>query len=391
MSDYLTNSLDTADALVDISNVVRNEALGGSGKADFVRLERVALALADMYNDQRVTLFGVTDRSLFHRDLFDDPWQLHRLDEWESSGKILVAGKADPQLLAAGEETGLPIISGDHFRGHRREFPYLDQRDDALLEPWADGRGTVRLRHPEYESRPEWEVSRIEEIDLLLQQGINEHREEVLGRFWSCPDERCSRHEPAGKPFVLLPLWRRGRLICDVHGLEMEDRGPRPRMVQLKIRRDGTVCRRFSVAEGESMVVGRSGEGIDLYPFLDAAERSHVSRVHLRFDLNAEGLTITDLSTNGTTLILQGGRRRLNLRRHTQPFTVGDEAEIVPGLEIVRSGRQYPSELPGPPRLCGGRRSLPAPGAKPRSADGTRASRSNLGGEDNGQAEKCRT
>lgn len=73
----------------------------------------------------------------------------------------------------------------------------------------------------------------------------------------------------------------------------------------------------------------------------------------LRFDLAAEGLTITDLSTNGTTLILQGGRRRLNLRRHTQPFTVGDEAEIVPGLEIVRSGRQYPAELPSPPRISG--------------------------------------
>jgi hypothetical protein len=94
-------------------------------------------------------------------------------------------------------------------------------------------------------------------------------------------------------------------------------------MVQLKLRRDGTVRRRITVAEGESLVVGR--------------------------------LTITDLSTNGTRLILQGGRRRLNLRHHTQPFTVGDEAVIVPGLEIVRSGRQYPSELRSPPRLSGRR------------------------------------
>jgi hypothetical protein len=101
-----------------------------------------------------------------------------------------------------------------------------------------------------------------------------------------------------------------------VHGLVMEGQGPRPRMVRLEIRGDGTVRRRFTVAEG---------------------------------------LTITDLSTNGTTLILQGGRRRLNLRRHTQPFTVGDEAVIVPGLEIVRSGRQYPSELRSPPRLSGRR------------------------------------
>lgn len=346
MSDYLTNSLDAADALVDVANVARNENLGGSGRADLARVDHIAIALAELYNDERVTLFGIADQSLFTRELFDDPWRMRRLNEWRQLMKILVVPKADVRLLAAGDETGLPIISGDRFRGHWREFPYLNERDDALLEPWVDGEGNVRLRHPELGARPDWELSRIEEIDVLLQQGIDRHRDDVLSRFWSCPDERCPRHEPASKPFVLLPLLSKGRLICDLHGLEMEDRGPRPRMAQLKIVQDGMVRDRFTVAEGQPVVVGRSGVGVELHPYLNAAGRAHVSRAHLRFDLDETGLTITDLSTNGTILVPGEGRPALPLHRSTRPFAVGGRAEIVPGLEIVRSGRQYPSELP---------------------------------------------
>jgi hypothetical protein len=130
-------------------------------------------------------------------------------------------------------------------------------------------------------------------------------------------------------------------------------------MVQLKLRRDGTVRRRITVAEGESLVVGR--------------------------------LTITDLSTNGTRLILQGGRRRLNLRHHTQPFTVGDEAVIVPGLEIVRSGRQYPlGTAESSPALRAAAGVFHRPAANRDPLTGPRASRGNLAGEDNGRAKKCR-
>ena len=37
-----------------------------------------------------------------------------------------MADKADMPLLQIAEETGLPIITGDRFVGHRREFPWLD-------------------------------------------------------------------------------------------------------------------------------------------------------------------------------------------------------------------------------------------------------------------------
>jgi FHA domain len=92
------------------------------------------------------------------------------------------------------------------------------------------------------------------------------------------------------------------------------------------------------------MIVGRSSGAVDLSPFLDETARRGVSREHLRLNLDADRLTLTDLSRNGTLLILRDGTR-LDIHQATHPFTVGDRAQIHPTLEIIRSGRRYPSEL----------------------------------------------
>jgi hypothetical protein len=346
MSEMLVNDPDSADALLDMSNVLRDTRLGGQGPADLVRLERVGNALATLYGAATITMFGVADRSLLAQpELFLDQGQRRTLRRLADSGLIYEAVKADVPLLRIAEETGLPIITSDRFVGHRREFPWLDDRDDAVLEPLADPHGNVYLRHVILDRRDEWQMSISEERDVLLQQGLS-RQVEVLGRYWSCPEQRCARHDPASGPFVLLPVASGGRLICDLHGREMIDLGPRPRVAQLKVMRDGRERRRFTVTEDEPVSVGRSPGGVDLSPFLSAADELRVSRKHLLFDFDSGGLAVTDQSTNGTTLFLRGGTR-LGFHRDTHSFTAGDRAEIVPGLEIIRSGRLYPAELPG--------------------------------------------
>ena len=345
----LTSDPNRADALVDLSNVLRNTKLGGPGPADLVRLERVGEALAELYGSMRIAMLAIADTSLLAaRDLFLDQGQRRRLREWQESGLIQVAGKADIPLLLLAEETGLPIITRDRFVGHRREFPWLDGSDDAVLEPYAGPYGEVFLRHVMLDGESEWDLSRVEENDLLLQQGLS-HRVEVLGRYWGCPEPRCPRHDPMRSPFVMLPVARGGRLVCDLHGLDMEDRGPRPRVAQLKVMQNGRERHRFSVGQGQPVTVGRSPEGMDLSPFLPDADRLQVSRAHLRFELDSVRLTITDTSRYGTVLILKDGTR-LDLHHATHPFIVRDRAEVWPGLEIIRSGRRYPAELPGPGR-----------------------------------------
>jgi hypothetical protein len=363
MSDMLVNDADRADALVDMSNVLRNTQLGGRGPADLVRLERVGEALATLYGATQIAMFGVADSNLLTQPgFFLDAWQRRTLRGWADSGLILTAGKADEPLLQIAEETGLPIITSDRFSGHRREYPWLNDRDDAVLEPQADQYGNIFLRHVTLHRTDEWLESRSAEHDLLVQQGLSRHVE-LLGRYWGCPEPRCARHDPASSPFVLLPLARGGRLVCEQHGLDMVDLGPRPRVAQLKIMREGREQGRFTVIQREPVTVGRSARGVDLSPFLDKTALSHVSRAHLRFDLDSDRLTVTDMSRNGSRLILRDGTQ-LDFHRATHSFTVGDRIQVHPSLEIIRSGRRYPSELSAS-RRTPSKRTPPRPPSAP--------------------------
>jgi hypothetical protein len=344
MPELLTNDPNVADALLDMSNILRAADLGGRGAASLSRMFRVGEALASFYGADQVKLFGVADRSLLDRpDLISDFRHQQMLRRWETDGLILVEGKADNPLLQIAEETGLPIITRDRFVGHRREYRWLDGSEDAVLEPTGDGQGGVRLRRVTLEQKYEWEISIGEERDLFVQQGLLRRRE-ALGRYWKCPEQRCPRHDPKNSRIVLLPRRRGGRLICDLHGLDMIDLGPRPQAAQLKIMHDGQERGRFTVTEGAPVTVGRSADGINLLDLVDRDVVRDVSRFHLRLEFDEGRLTITDTSRNGTTLIFRNGAE-LELRDDSRPFSAGDRAQFHPGLEIVRSGRRYPSEL----------------------------------------------
>ena len=169
---------------------------------------------------------------------------------------ILVAGKADIPLLQIAAETGLPIITSDRFGGHRREFPWLDGSDDAVLEPRANRRGRVFLQHITLTPKTDWEMSVSEERDLLIQQGLSQHVE-ALGRYWGCPEPRCPRHDPRTSPFVLLPVANGSSLVCDQHRLDMVDLGLRPRLAQLKVMQNGLERHRFTVTQDDPLFVGR--------------------------------------------------------------------------------------------------------------------------------------
>src|ERR1035441_9603521 len=108
----LINDPNRADALLDMSNILRNTRLGGRGPADLVRLKGVGEALAALYGAATIAMFGVADRSLLTQSgLFLDSRQRRTLRDWEESRLILVAGKADVPLLQMAGETGLPIIT----------------------------------------------------------------------------------------------------------------------------------------------------------------------------------------------------------------------------------------------------------------------------------------
>ena len=108
---------------------------------------------------------------------------------------------------------------------------------------------------------------------------------------------------------------------------------------------NGRERHRFTVIQDEPLFVGRFPGPADLSPFLDETTRRGVSRCPPALRPRRRRLTVTDVSLNGTWLFLRDGTR-LHLRHATHAFTVGDRAQIQPSLEIIRSGRRYPSELP---------------------------------------------
>ncbi|MGV9663789.1 hypothetical protein [Nocardia niigatensis] len=343
MDEFLTADIDRADGLIDLSNVVRDRRLGGSGIADLTRARRVATALGVLCGQSEVALYAVADESLLAGSLFPDDFQYRELRDFVTAGVIHMAPKADPVLLELAEGTGLPIITRDRFVGHRREFSWLDGSDDAVLEPTTDDRGDVVLTHVTLAVLPEWRKSVGEEQDLIIQQGLRP-RLDLLTRIWACPEPRCRWHDPATAGWFLVPRWRGGRLFCDIHGRDVVDLGPRPKFAQVKVMVNGKERCRFAVRENEPVTVGRGRCDLSLEPWLDPSTSLQVSREHLRFELCADRLQVTDRSRNGTRMICRDGSS-VHLHASSAPFTVGDELEPVAGLRIARSGRRFPAEL----------------------------------------------
>ena len=343
MSDFLTADIDRADALIDLSNVVLERSLGGSGAADLLRMERVGRALSALYGSPETRMYGVADESLIRRKLYADARQFRTLKRWQAERVIHVAPDADPVLLELADQTGLPIITMDRFRNHRDDFPWLDGSDDAVLEPRADARGGVSLSHVVVHPVLDWEVSRAEESDLLKQKGVRA-RQDLLTRIWGCPEPRCPWHDPLRTGLLFVPRWYRDRLYCDLHDLDVVDLGPRPRAAQVKVISNGAEVARFPVRAGERVMVGRSPGGFVLTPWLSTETRLKVSREHLALELAGDRLVFTDSSRNGTILVNAEGFRR-KIHKASAPFGYKSRLEVVPGLDLIRSGRRYPSEL----------------------------------------------
>jgi hypothetical protein len=139
------------------------------------------------------------------------------------------------------------------------------------------------------------------------------------------------------------PTLRAATPTCPRHGGTLTDAGPRPEVEVLSVRIDGVVRRRFVVAAGEPVVVGRApeGGGIMLGQWLTDDARKWISRGHVQFALDDGALTVQDVSTNGTG-IRPGGSAddddRITLEREeVRPLGSDDVVELFAGVHIGRA------------------------------------------------------
>ncbi|WP_239381142.1 MULTISPECIES: FHA domain-containing protein [unclassified Frankia] len=360
MENNLATSANHADYVVDLSNIVREQSIGGPGLRSLRRLELVVQALVKRTGDPDVRLYLIADASLLggHRK-FTDPVDVDRLRRWVDEGLVEEVPDADERILEIAGMTRIPVITSDRYDAHRTEHYWIQGNTSQFLRPVPAPGGTVRLVPTDMGVRPPAEISRREELAALKKQGLLSLDRtpliNVLTRAWRCPEPRCSLYDIHSGGRVLPPRMRRGVPTCQQHEVPLLDDGPRPGAAQLKAVINGTCEARYTLDEDSETTVGRHPDsetaGIPLYSLLDSEAAGRVSREHVVVSIRKGTVLVRDISSYGTRMRnvdrqgLPGDWERL-LPQVDRRFHPGDEVELAPGVILTRSGRLFPAELP---------------------------------------------
>jgi predicted component of type VI protein secretion system len=115
----------------------------------------------------------------------------------------------------------------------------------------------------------------------------------------------------------------------------------------MSVRVDGLVRQRWAVSTARPTIVGRAPDdktGITLGPYLDEGGVRWISRNHLTMALHDDVMTVTDSSTNGTTLLTRtgpGANPTTVKLKSGQSHALGewDIIKLYEGVEVGRADR----------------------------------------------------
>jgi FHA domain len=351
--EHLTCDGEKADFIVDLSNVVKRDSLGGERVCDLNRFYALIEALVDFIHDDDVQICTIGDWSLVQRksDLTEEEKRL--VKRWRHRGLTEMYDDADPRILQLADAfPHLWVVSGDDYGDYHRVYSWLPDNRDRFLAAVPGGAGGVKVVRRIVPIKPEWQLSRKEEETLLKGAHLYDGRggsraRTLLSRVWRCPDDDCAAFGPDTADGQPLPVYGNGVVRCPTHHTKLTDVGPNPPRIQLKVLVDGVTRARFMVRSGTETMVGRAPEGPDGVALRsswlsDEAIRG-ISRTHVGLSWDGHRLTVRDLSSNGTRvreanarsageLVGRGGRRRLRQ---------GQVISLYDGVELVVSGREF--------------------------------------------------
>lgn len=311
-----------ASAVLDLGEVIRLADLDGGRPAQLIRLGLVIDAVARHLGDSSASVYVIADRALLSdTDLTANEKIVIR--RWSDDGLIEVIGTGGPPAATRAREvaalTGLPLISRQQTNFPGVIYAPAPHAGGVLLTLRSAGPGPV-FPAP------------------------------VLGRMWRCPEPDCPSFGGAhdGQPPAHIAG---GTPRCPRHGAPLQDMGSRPREVTLAVRVKGIVWHRFTVSEAAPVVVGRSpdGDGVAVGMALDERGLRWVSRNHIRFDLRGAVLSVTDTSTNGSTVMVRSapgehGQQVALGRGESSPVSEWSTVVLYEDLELG-----YATRSPGAP------------------------------------------
>lgn len=313
--DAIERRLGTDPALaagvLDVAEMMYCADLDGGGgrPASLLRLGLVIDALARQVGEEQVIAYCIVDKSLLsNQDLTSNERMVMR--RWADDGLVEVVQGAGQRVVEVSELTGLPVIS----RSLPATWAPLSGAGGAVLNPRNS-----------------------------IPHGPSQVGQRMMARWWQCPDPECGNfgqmRRSSGQP---VPRLRAAQPSCPRHDAPLNDTGPRAPQQVLAIRVDGIIRTRFVVTAAAPVVVGRApeGGGLVLGQWLSEEGRAKVSRSHVSVSLTPQGISVTDMSMNGTIVRLGGaadGELTLSKGAH-RTLGASDIVELFPGVEFGRLG-----------------------------------------------------
>lgn len=304
-----------AGAVCDLAEIVRLADLDGGRPASLLRLGLLIDALGSRLADEAVGMYAVADRALLSdTDLTSNERMVVR--RWFDDGLVEVVqggARSLPRAIEVAELTGLPLITRVALPGAvPTRYTPVPSPGGAALDGRLPAAGDI---HP------------------------------ALTRLWHCPAPDCPGFAPARGVAQSAPTLAGGVPACPRHGGRLLDAGRRPAALTMVVRVRGLARLRFVVDTTRPVVVGRSPDGpgdVMIGPYLDEDALWWISRRHLQLELRPDGLTATDLSTNGTVRVAGGrpgeGHRSALTPAQPTPISPEDTIELHQSVRITRAG-----------------------------------------------------
>lgn len=347
---HLTTEAALAQAVVDLGQVAWFDALDGGRSVNLLRAGMLVDALSRHLGEDAVMIYPVAGRDLLtDADLTSKERMV--LGRWAGDGLIEVVPTVADRVPEVADITGLPLVTIDGYPGLEMRFPWLRGQPERVLR-FLPGEGGAQIHGGQPgPAQPDGPGATL------------------LARVWRCPRRDCPTFGERRGSNQAVPRMRAGVPVCPRHDEPLINAGPRPPAVTLVLLVDGATRERFVVRAGRPVVVGRSPDeptGLVIGAHLSGDAAQMISRNHIRLELREEGLLVTDLSTNGTTVSSRGGAPsfygggaaagageiRLN---PGQPYLLQpwDTVELHRGVVVARGDRALGRSTGGPGSVMG--------------------------------------
>lgn len=388
MEQRLTTDVTLAQAVVDLADIARFEELDGGRPISLLRLGMVLDAFAQYLLDGAAMLYPVAGRELL-RDGSLTSKERMVLSRWVDDGRIEAVPMVGDRVVEIADFTGMPVVTRRDYRQYAERFPWIKAEPERLLRlvPRAGkavlvpsraeavkeadaGRTVAKFAAPHPEAPPEGAPGVFAPRRRPPQTRISTRAIEpaatpsslgaaMLARSWRCPEPDCPSFGERREPGQPVPRIAKGVPVCPRHAESLRDLGPRPAEHPVAVVIEDVVRRRFPVAAGRTVHIGRSAEepeDISLELWLHEAAADWIAGRHAKLEIVDGALTVTGLGENGTVIwhrtgpgetgesarLYEGDSRRLGPHDTIELYT---GIELVPGNRRVVGGPVPASEV----------------------------------------------